>query len=52
MTDAEACCEKSGVTPPPSVFSDRPHVPHSLSSLEPTLSSTHDVEVNMKGSII
>ncbi|CAC5423953.1 ANKIB1 [Mytilus coruscus] len=47
MTDPKACCEKSGVIPPPSVFSEQPHVQHSLSSIEPTMTSQHDVECDI-----
>ncbi|XP_033731278.1 ankyrin repeat and IBR domain-containing protein 1-like, partial [Pecten maximus] len=32
MSDPLACCEKSGVTPPPSLFSDQPQVQESLTS--------------------
>ena len=32
MSDALACCEKSGVTPPSNLFSEKPVVAESLSS--------------------
>jgi len=32
MSDPMACCEKAGVTPPPSLFSDKPQVQESLTS--------------------
>ncbi|XP_060081495.1 ankyrin repeat and IBR domain-containing protein 1-like [Ylistrum balloti] len=32
MSDPLACCEKSGVTPPPSLFSEQPQVQESLTS--------------------
>ncbi|CAG2230784.1 ANKIB1 [Mytilus edulis] len=47
MTDPKACCEKSGVIPPPSVYSEQPHVQHSLSSIEPVMTSQHDVECDI-----
>ncbi|XP_029650318.1 ankyrin repeat and IBR domain-containing protein 1 isoform X2 [Octopus sinensis] len=32
MTDPFACCEKCGVTPPPSLYSDQPILPETLNS--------------------
>ncbi|GAB1610546.1 ankyrin repeat and IBR domain-containing protein 1-like isoform X2 [Argonauta hians] len=40
MTDPFACCEKCGVTPPPSVYSDQPILPETLNS--PTTSEPPD----------